>query len=278
MRCRILHRCLLFSLLGLVTSVAVAWGVSLYWQKELNARTRQPANPKKEAIGLAAVDGVMVSLRTYSLPAWRRELWQLENASVWHPSQEEMRREIARLELFGGAQYDYDRYRWQRSEVGRVPRRIDERTARGVPVRLLGSYSTMIRRDTVGWPLPALRSTDQSNHDIPPLAALAEPPHGQSTRFVRGAVELPWHPVEPIPGMSRPFLLPLEPRPGLLVNTIFYALLWFLILLIPGAIRRAHRRARGRCPRCGYSLRGQPAPGCPECGSGRGESAVTEAE
>jgi len=35
--------------------------------------------------------------------------------------------------------------------------------------------------------------------------------------------------------------------------------------------RRARRRAAGRCPACGYDLRGSAAicPECPECGSGR---------
>lgn len=64
--------------------------------------------------------------------------------------------------------------------------------------------------------------------------------------------------------------LPLRPIWwGLSLNTLVFAMLWGLLLLAPPAARRAIRRRRGRCPRCGYDLAGQSAPGCPECGAGR---------
>lgn len=64
--------------------------------------------------------------------------------------------------------------------------------------------------------------------------------------------------------------LPLRPIwRGLAVNTVFFSALWALLLLAPPAVRRRLRRQRGRCPRCGYDLRGQASPGCPECGAGR---------
>jgi hypothetical protein len=58
--------------------------------------------------------------------------------------------------------------------------------------------------------------------------------------------------------------------PGLLANTAFYGAIWFGLLLIPGAIRRTHRRRRGQCPGCGYQLAGVPPERlCPECGRAR---------
>lgn len=62
--------------------------------------------------------------------------------------------------------------------------------------------------------------------------------------------------------------IPISPVfPGALYNTLIYtAALAPLLLLIP--LRRAHRRRRGRCPRCNYDMRGIEG-GCPECGSGR---------
>jgi hypothetical protein len=70
-----------------------------------------------------------------------------------------------------------------------------------------------------------------------------------------------------------PALLPLVPVwPGFAVNTLLYAIvLWFLI---PGpfVLRRLIRIKRGRCPKCGYDLRGAipgAGGGCPECGWNR---------
>jgi len=64
--------------------------------------------------------------------------------------------------------------------------------------------------------------------------------------------------------------LPLRPIfPGFLVNTLFYAAMWFGIFFGVAALRRFIRKRRGRCVKCGYDLRGDVAAGCPECGWGR---------
>ena len=68
--------------------------------------------------------------------------------------------------------------------------------------------------------------------------------------------------------------LPLRPIwPGFAVNTLFYATILWLLIPGPFVLRRLIRRKRGRCPKCGYDLRGQPpeagAGGCPECGWNR---------
>jgi len=59
--------------------------------------------------------------------------------------------------------------------------------------------------------------------------------------------------------------------PGFLVNTLFYAAIWFGIFFGVAALRRFIRKKRGRCVKCSYDLRGTPgdAKGCPECGWGR---------
>lgn len=74
-------------------------------------------------------------------------------------------------------------------------------------------------------------------------------------------------------------VLPLQPIwSGLLLNTLIFGVAWFALLSIPGAIRHVVRMRLGRCPSCGYDLRGHaPGPhspserawaarGCPECG------------
>ncbi len=69
---------------------------------------------------------------------------------------------------------------------------------------------------------------------------------------------------------------------GLIVDTLFFTLLWFAALTAPRTVpvaRRlvvakygawmAARDERVLCPHCGYDLRGCEEPGCPECGHGR---------
>jgi len=105
-------------------------------------------------------------------------------------------------------------------------------------------------------------------------------------------------PIEPYADDSlRP--IPLRPIfPGFVVNTLFYAAMWFGIFFGIAALRRFIRKKRGRCVKCSYDLRGHrhmalgnghsggdsdttetqmpnaksrmpSAIGCPECGWGR---------
>jgi len=64
--------------------------------------------------------------------------------------------------------------------------------------------------------------------------------------------------------------LPTRPIwPGFLINTIFYALVLLPLYCTPFIARRHIRVKRGRCPQCGYDLRGELDAGCPECGWNR---------
>jgi len=71
---------------------------------------------------------------------------------------------------------------------------------------------------------------------------------------------------------------------GIIANSLVLSLGGVVILLSPvhvaRVIRQAARRRRGRCPNCGYDLRGQPPEvgaggGCPECGWNRQPEATT---
>lgn len=57
--------------------------------------------------------------------------------------------------------------------------------------------------------------------------------------------------------------------PGLITDTMIFATFWWFAWRALVAVRVTIRRCRGLCPRCAYNLRGQPTPGCPECGWSR---------
>ncbi|MEQ9095994.1 MAG: hypothetical protein RIE32_06995 [Phycisphaerales bacterium] len=100
----------------------------------------------------------------------------------------------------------------------------------------------------------------------PPRASLAS-----GLELWRGSPHNPGWGLVPIEfGPADRFALPLLPIwPGFAINTGFYALLLFIAWRLPGVLRRAVRRRRGRCAACGYDRGGlDPGAACPECGEG----------
>lgn len=108
-----------------------------------------------------------------------------------------------------------------------------------------------------GWPLLALRSvTEQRPSDGDRLRWGVVAPW-RATRVTGGAF-----------GRASSVVLPLRPLwGGFVVNTIGAAGVWGVVLFAPGVMRRWGRRRRGACEGCGYDLRGAAVGGvCPECG------------
>ena len=67
--------------------------------------------------------------------------------------------------------------------------------------------------------------------------------------------------------LSYPVILPVHVLwPGLVINTIFYAALLWLITLGQFTARRMIRGKRGNCIKCGYDLSHADHVACPECG------------
>ena len=226
----------LVMLLGVVTSVAVAWVTVLTWQP---APTISHGGPIGEVFsftehlndgrwwsgfgevwnGVGYSEGVIESASTYAAEARkvRAEVnsWLRDGEAPlpeWHPSHEELRSAPP----------------WVRQpiEVGRVS-------------------SQWI----AGRPFKAMRGNRLNDTD-------------STTKYYTWPqhVEL---------GMPlRPIL------PGLLANTAIYGGVWWAMLFGPGMLIRWRRRRAGRCAKSGYDLRGRArAPGvesaCPECGAER---------
>lgn len=112
---------------------------------------------------------------------------------------------------------------------------------------------------TAGLPLPAVRGWRVDDETV-------------------GGIEVPssWSPRNSaLKGLG---ILPVWPVfPGILINSIVYAAIWLVVgrwLIAEWRIVHAklivRRTRRGRCPRCGYDLRGEFKDGCSECGWGRG--------
>ena len=113
-----------------------------------------------------------------------------------------------------------------------------------------------------GWPVVAMRTRCDE---------FPGPLKGQSVRQVtEGILLTPTAEVRLGDMFYRAKALPLGlVWPGFAINTIFHAvLLWMLWLLTlqPFAARRMIRRKRGHCIKCGYDLRGAEHEACPECG------------
>lgn len=114
-----------------------------------------------------------------------------------------------------------------------------------------------------GWPLPALRGRLL-------LPAGITTTNGISCS--RGTLHIT-HPLSPawpgVHGAIRGDILPLIPAlPGFLTDTALFTAAWAALLIGLPALRRRSRTRRRRCLACNYDMQGHPnsAP-CPECGT-----------
>lgn len=127
-------------------------------------------------------------------------------------------------------------------------------------------------QDARGWPAPAMWC--EWTYDS---SRMRRPAFGPRVLDARGGVDLTARTVRLLaPTDLR--AIPLRPVWwGLILDTLFYAAVLAIPVAAAGPIRARHRRGRNRCPRCGYSLAGQRAVGCPECGWKRADETAPAA-
>ena len=83
----------------------------------------------------------------------------------------------------------------------------------------------------------------------------------------------PWSGPSPFGAGFWPRALPLRPIwSGLAINTLSYAVLFWLLIAVLSALRRFVRARRGLCPNCAYPIRESAV--CSECGQALPQCAV----
>lgn len=123
-----------------------------------------------------------------------------------------------------------------------------------------GLMPTNLLSYAFGWPLPAMRGLVVENTKPPVFAGRDLWKLGPAGGWYRG--------------------LPLSPVwPGFAINSLLFGAAWLVLLRVAGVpawraaagvlLRKRVRRKAGLCPECGYDLRTGFVSGCPECGWGR---------
>lgn len=227
--------------LGLLTSVAVAWGLALFRTIPMYPRTRIGAFMRWDQawnVAEAPITGIV--------DRWWGEL---SDASTF-----EERKAKAPAALAAVTQEHFE-LAFERPEVTLVTRPPTWGTfAQPSPPPL----DIDIGADTAfGWPRLCLWHSAVSRYNNATSSVTGGTLHGGL--LVRGEISV----------RGRDYrALPLRPIwSGLAADTALFAALSWLLLFMPSIARRRLRARRGACPACGYDLRATP-PGspCPECG------------
>ena len=152
-------------------------------------------------------------------------------------------------------------------ETEDLPRWVERRDEAIVRV---GSSANALHHFAYGWPRPAARHLVAVTFEDETDIFFADEAY---TSFGLMISE---------PNADRRFgtILSLRPIwPGFLINTLFYAAIWFILIFTWRMHLRQVRKWQGYCQTCKYDLRGNRTPaaesrmpsriGCPECGWGR---------
>jgi hypothetical protein len=252
-----IRRVVLAGVLGLLTTVGIAWGVAA-------------KAPLENAGGVVALDGDHLQPWLLRLRHWSGEriIWFEKGRVYSRPGAGPPGASSAAVSCWSFATRTRQNPGFVKGEVA-LPEDFLE--AIREPGLLWGAAEE--RR---GFPLPALRCRITGTMKTPAQRG------GKATIYeVGGGVPLNF---DTITGQGQSLagarMLPLRPVwSGLLADTAFFGAGWFGALLLLGSVSAASRRAarvrRGRCPRCAYDLRHEMDGGCPECGWNKPEGPAT---
>ena len=127
------------------------------------------------------------------------------------------------------------------------------------------------RGECYGWPLPAMWNFHRRMNGVTDVVGITiQRARSSAMRITDDEVRIE----RTRSGQRGSLLLPTRVYwPGFLIDTLCYAAAWCVLLvgLRAGVMmtRRTIRKRRGQCMNCGYDLRGDRAGGCPECGWNR---------
>ncbi len=225
-------------LLGMVTTVAVAWGIAVRvdLSRSFISSYSEIVDAAGSPIGLWLYEERRSGSRLLSV-GWRQVSWRANDEGII--------RQLAPSTIAANSIPDISLLRLTAAD----PRWL-EHSSGGLDV------------EARGWPLPALW------RDVSDSKMLREWP-GLQRPVIRGAegIALPW-----IRGTTNPsgssIRLPIRPIPsGLVIDTVCFGLVWFGAFGFVPCCRELRRRRPGRCTSCGYDLTGNQSGTCPECGA-----------
>jgi len=249
-----LRTILLFLLLGAMMNVAVAWAITLIITPKYPPMVQMMMNADE---GGSVIDNIFMAAR-------RRTRFGSHFYSSLRVKYGSSRFEDFRLRL-ESLPFSDDMPKW--GVLDEFSRKIKLRS----PL-IIGERSRFEGR---GWPRLSLwcipeiiLTTINKNESYGSRGLIVTPlPHYQHTWTRYTWTRNTWK-RNTSPRNTSPRYLPLYPIwSGFLVNTIFYAVILWLLIPGPFVLRRFTRRKRGLCENCAYDLRGAEHDACPECGT-----------
>ena len=229
---------LLFGLLGAIVNVAVAWGCAIYW----------------EDYGyLWRGEYLLTNPSRLALPPETKTFWVV----LEHDS-------FSSTVLWGKGFVDTTLRKASTKYMPHIPNWSH--------ISVPPTMRMNVTEKSYGWPFRTLYWVETDRFYKRPgrtywWTQTGPSRHVATNQHVWIVQKQPWN-VWILPNKrSKKFSLPLAPIwKGVLLNTLFYALLFRLLIITPGRMRRMFRRKRGLCVKCAYDLRGAEHEACPECG------------